>query len=124
MIGQAAARQRELALRASLGATPGRLARQLLTEAVLLAAAGGLLGTLLAFGQLILLKSLLPADTPRLAEVAIDERMLAFTTAIALASGLLFGLLPAWRARTQRSLTTLTTLTARGLQTTPAPVTL
>src|SRR5713226_1848283 len=78
MIGQTAARQRELALRAALGATPGRLARQLLTEAVLLAAAGGLLGTLLAFGQLILLKSLLPADTPRLAEVAIDEPMLAF----------------------------------------------
>jgi predicted permease len=106
MIGQTAARQRELALRASLGATPGRLARQLLTEAVLLAATGGLLGTLLAFGQLTMLKRLLPADTPRLAEVVIDGRMLAFTAAIALGSGLLFGLLPAWRARTQRSLTT------------------
>jgi predicted permease len=122
MIGQTAARQRELALRAALGATPGRLARQLLTEAVLLAAAGGLLGTLLAFGQLILLKSLLPADTPRLAEVAIDARMLAFTTAIALASGLLFGLLPAWRARTQRSLITHATLSARGLRTDAALV--
>ena len=68
------------ALRASLGATPGRYGpAALLTEAVVLAVTGGLLGTLLAFGQLTLLKRLLPADTPRLAEVAINERMLAFT---------------------------------------------
>src|SRR5207244_13229388 len=66
MIGQTAARQRELALRASLGATPGRLARQLLTEAVALAVTGGLLGTLLAFGQLPLLKRWLPSVTPLL----------------------------------------------------------
>ncbi len=107
MIGQTAARQRELALRSSLGATPGRLARQLLTEAFVLSAAGGVLGTLLAFIQLILLKHLLPADTPRLAEVAIDGRILAFTAVISLGSGLLFRLLPAWRTRTQRSLTAL-----------------
>jgi predicted permease len=99
IIGQAAARQRELALRVSLGATPARLARQLLTESVLLALTGGVLGTLLASGQLILLKHLLPPDTPRLAEVVIDERILAFTAIISLGSGLLFGLLPAWRAR-------------------------
>ncbi len=105
MMGQTAARQRELTVRASLGATPGRLARQLLTEAVVLAAMGGALGTLLAFAQLTLLKHLLPADTPRLAEVTIDERVLAFTVTITLLSGLFFGLLPAWRARTQRSLT-------------------
>jgi predicted lysophospholipase L1 biosynthesis ABC-type transport system permease subunit len=107
MIGQTAARQRELALRASLGATPGRLARQLLTEAVVLAAAGGLLGTLLAFGQLALLKHLLPADTPRLAEVAIDARILLFAAAVSLGSGLLFGLWPAWKMRAQRTLTAL-----------------
>jgi predicted permease len=107
MIGQTASRQRELTLRASLGATPARLARQLLTEAIVLAAAGGLLGTLLAFGQLALLKHLLPADTPRLAEVVIDRRILAFTAALSLGSGLLFGLLPAWKARAQRSLAAL-----------------
>ena len=107
MIGQTASRQRELTLRASLGATPGRLARQLLTEAIVLAAAGGLLGTLLAFGQLALLKHLLPADTPRLTEVVIDRRILAFTAALSLGSGLLFGLFPAWRARAQRSLAAL-----------------
>jgi putative ABC transport system permease protein len=121
MIGQTAARLRELALRASLGATPGRLARQLLTEALMLAVIGGVLGTLLAFGQLSLLRHWLPADTPRLAEVAIDERILAFTAAISLASGLLFGLLPAWRARAPRSLTaiegTRSTLSVRGLRT-------
>jgi putative ABC transport system permease protein len=121
MIAQTAARQRELTLRASLGATPARVARQLLTEAVVLAGAGGLLGTLLAFGQLTLLKHWLPADTPRLAEVVIDRHVLAFTAALSLGSGLLFGLLPAWRARAQRSLAALeggrSTLGAMGLRT-------
>ncbi|MBI5282788.1 MAG: ABC transporter permease [Candidatus Solibacter usitatus] len=120
MIAQAAARQRELALRASLGATPGRLARQMLTEAVVLAVTGGLLGVVLAFGQLSLLKQVLPPDMPRLAEVAVDKRILAFSAAISLGSGLLFGLLPAWRARRQRSLAasedSRATLSARGLR--------
>lgn len=97
MIGQMAARRRELTLRTWLGATPGRLIRQLLTETAVLAAAGGVLGTALAFAQLAVLKRLLP-DTPRLAEVAIDGRVLAFAAAISLASGLLFNLLPAWRS--------------------------
>jgi putative ABC transport system permease protein len=121
MMGQTAARLRELALRASFGATPGRLARQLLTEALVLAVAGGVLGTLLAFGQLTLLKHWLPADTPRLAEVAIDERILAFTAALSLGSGLLFGLLPAWRGCASRSLTTIdgerSTRSVKGLRT-------
>ncbi len=103
MIGQTAARRDEFALRVSLGATPGRLARQLLTESLLLAVTGGLLGTLLAFGQLELLKHWLPADTPRLAEISIDRTIIAFAAAVSMASGLLFGLLPAWRARSQRS---------------------
>ncbi|PYT27172.1 MAG: hypothetical protein DMG57_19235, partial [Acidobacteria bacterium] len=126
MIGQTAARQRELTLRASLGATPGRLARQLLTEALVLAVTAGSVGTLLAFGQLTLLKHWLPADTPRLAEVGIDERILAFTAAVSLGSGLLFGLLPAWRARTPRSLNALeggrATVSAMGLRTDAALV--
>jgi predicted permease len=101
MIGQTAARRAEFALRVSLGATPGRLARQLLTESLLLAIAGGVLGTSLAFGLLALLKQLLPADTPRLAEVSIDRSIILFAAAVSLGSGLLFGLLPAWRARSQ-----------------------
>ena len=103
-IGQTAARQAELSLRVSLGATPGRIARQLLTESLMLALAGGLLGTLLALGQLALLKHWLPAGTPRLAEVSIDHRVLFFAAGVSLGSGLLFGLLPAWRARSQQSL--------------------
>jgi predicted permease len=104
MIGQTAARRAEFTLRVSLGATPGRLARQLLTESLLLAVTGGLLGTLLAFGLLDLLKHWLPADTPRLAEVSIDRTIVAFAAAVSMGSGLLFGLLPAWRARSQDSL--------------------
>jgi len=120
MIGQTAAREAEMAMRASLGATPGRLARQLLTEASVLAVAGGLTGTLLAFGESSLLKHLLPAETPRLADVAIDRTALAFSAAISLGSGLLFGLLPAWRVRRQRSLAALegarSSLSARGVR--------
>jgi predicted permease len=107
MIGQTAARQAEFALRVSLGATPGRLACQLLTESLLLALAGGVLGTLLAFGQLALLKRLLPADTPRLAEVSINGVIISFAATVTLGSGLLFGLLPAWHARSQNLRTSL-----------------
>jgi len=103
MIGQAASRRSEFTLRLSLGATAGRLARQVLTESVLLAGAGGVLGTLLAAGQLQLLKYWLPADTPRLAEISMDWTIIGFAAAVSMGSGLLFGLLPAWRARSQRS---------------------
>lgn len=126
MIGQTASRRAEFALRVSLGATPGRLARQLVTESLLLAAAGGILGTLLAFGQLALLKQLLPADTPRLAEVSIDRTIVCFAAAITLGSGILFGLLPAWRARSQSSTVPAdgqrTTLGRAGLRTDAALV--
>jgi predicted permease len=98
-IGQAASRQAEFTLRVSLGATPGRLGRQVLTESVLLAAVGGSLGALLAFGELELLKYWLPSDTPRLPEISIDRTILLFTAAVSMGSGLLIGLLPAVRAR-------------------------
>lgn len=103
MIGQAASRHAEFTLRVSLGATPGRLARQVLTESVLLAAGGGALGTLLAFGELQLLKYWLPSDTPRLAEISIDWTIVVFAAAVSMGSGLLVGLLPAVRARLQHS---------------------
>ena len=107
LIAQAALRHREFSLRASLGATTARIARQLITEGMLLAAAGGLLGLLLASVQLILLKYLLPPDTPRLAEAVLDTRVLAFSAAITLLSGLLFGLWPAWRSHRPRPGATL-----------------
>jgi predicted permease len=97
-LSRAAARQKELAIRGALGAGGRRLARQLLTESLLLACVGGLLGLLLASGGVSLLKKALPADTPRLADVHLDWRVLAFTAGLALLTGIVFGLLPAWQA--------------------------
>ncbi len=98
LLSLAASRRREIALRAALGAARGRIVRQLLTESVVLALAGGALGLTLAFGALSALKSFLPADTPRLAEVGMDWRVLAFVTALSILTGLAFGLAPALRA--------------------------
>lgn len=103
LVGQAEQRRPEFVMRESLGATPGRLARQLLTEAILFALTGGILGVLLSFGQLAVLKKLLPADTPRLSEVAIDGSILAFSAAVSVFCGILFGLWPAWQLLRHRS---------------------
>jgi predicted permease len=78
MLARATARRKEVALRAALGAGRGRIVRQLLTESVLLAMLGGTLGLALVFKFLSALKSGLPWDTPRLAEVTLDWRVLAF----------------------------------------------
>jgi putative ABC transport system permease protein len=78
-----------------MGAERRRVIRQLLTESVLLALFGGLLGILLATEALHLLKSVLPADTPRLLDTHIDWRVLAFTAGLAVLTGILFGLAPA-----------------------------
>ncbi|HXQ97300.1 MAG TPA: ABC transporter permease [Candidatus Limnocylindrales bacterium] len=98
LLTRSAARQKEIAVRAALGAGRMRLAGQLLTECLLIACAGGVLGLLLAQGGLVLLKSALPADTPRLAEVSLDWRVLLFVSGMVLLTGLGFGLAPAWRA--------------------------
>jgi putative ABC transport system permease protein len=92
------ARQREIAIRTVLGAQRGRLVRQMLTESMLLALLGGAVGLMLAFLGVRLLRMLLPADTPRLAEIAIDGRVLVVTLVVALVTGVIFGLLPALRA--------------------------
>ena len=94
-LSRAAAREKEIGVRAAMGAGRNRIVGQLLTESVLLASLGGALGLLLAKEDLRWLKALLPADTPRLAEVQIDWRVLAFTAALAILTGLLFGLAPA-----------------------------
>jgi putative ABC transport system permease protein len=98
LLTRTAARQKEIAVRLALGAGRARLVRQLLTECLLVAFAGGALGLLLAQGGLVVLRHVLPADTPRLAEAALDLRALAFTAGLAVATGLGFGLVPAWRA--------------------------
>jgi putative ABC transport system permease protein len=97
-LSRAATRHREIAIRGALGAGGGRIARQLLTESVLLASIGGVVGVVLATGGVTLLKNALPADTPRLAGVHIDVRVLAFTSVLTILTGILFGLAPAFHA--------------------------
>jgi putative ABC transport system permease protein len=94
-LSRAATREKEIAVRAAMGAERGRVIRQLLTESVLLAFFGGLLGILFATEGLQLLKATLPADTPRLADAHIDWRVLVFTGGLAILTGFLFGLAPA-----------------------------
>ena len=88
-------RERELAVRAALGAGRGRIARQLLTESTLLAIAGGGLGLLVGWLVRDLLVAFTARFTPRAEEIAIDGTVLAFTLGVSVVTGLLFGLLPA-----------------------------
>ena len=90
-------RQKEIATRAALGAGRIRLARQLITENLLLSLFGGLTGLVLAYGAIGFLISISPENIPRLAEVSVDIRMVVATLAISLVTGLLFGLVPAVR---------------------------
>jgi predicted permease len=94
-LSRAATRAKEVGIRAAMGAGRKRIIRQLLTESVLLASIGASLGLALAFEGLSLLKSLLPADTPRLMDVHMDWRVLAFTGGLAILTGLIVGLAPA-----------------------------
>jgi putative ABC transport system permease protein len=91
-------RQKELAIRAALGARRGRIVRQLLVESMLLAGLGGVLGLLLAWWGVRTLALLSPANLPRAAEVNVDGRVLAFTLLLAVLTALVFGLVPAWQA--------------------------
>ncbi|MCG8457691.1 MAG: ABC transporter permease, partial [Holophagales bacterium] len=91
-------RRRELALRSALGAGRQRLVRQMMVESSILAVAGGVLGVVLAYGGVALLDLLRPGGFPRFAEVAIDPRVLGFALGLSLATGVVFGLLPALRA--------------------------
>jgi putative ABC transport system permease protein len=97
-LARAALRRRELAMRAALGASRWRLARQLLTESLLLAWCGGSLGFLIAMWGVDSLAKLQSTNLPRLQEIHVDGRVLMFTALLTIATALVFGLLPAWHA--------------------------
>ncbi|HEY3452995.1 MAG TPA: ABC transporter permease, partial [Bryobacteraceae bacterium] len=94
-LARSVARAREMAVRTALGASAGRIMRQLLTEGVLLASISGLAGTLLASGGVDLIRAFGPANLPRLNEVSLDLRVLGWAVAISLLAGILVGLSPA-----------------------------
>jgi predicted permease len=97
-LSRASVREKEIAIRASMGAARHRIIRQLITESVLMAAFGGALGLLLADAGLTLLKSTLPADTPGLLSVAIDWRVLLFTAVLVVFTGIASGVAPAFHS--------------------------
>jgi len=98
LLARAADRQREMAIRASLGAGRGRLLRQLLVESVLLSAVGGLAGLLVGSWGLGIIVGLGQDQIPALASVRLDPWVLAFTAGVSLLTGVLFGLAPGWQA--------------------------
>jgi putative ABC transport system permease protein len=95
---RALSRRKEIAIRSALGAGRGRVFQQLLTEALLLAAAGGALGLLLAYGALTSASTLLAGQVPRADEISIDGRVLLFAVGVSILTGMLAGTLPAVRA--------------------------
>ena len=107
MLTRAAGRTQEMAVRRSLGAARWRIARQMLTESLLLAVLGGALGVALAYAGFEAFLALLPPNQPRIHVVAIDWRVLTASAVAAIATGILFGLMPAIHAATGRSMTLL-----------------
>jgi predicted permease len=98
LLARAAGREKEVAIRTALGAGWKRLARQLLTESILLGLLGGAAGLLVAQLSLFVLRTINPGNIPRLEDIGINGTVLAFTFGLSLATGILFGLAPAWRA--------------------------
>ncbi len=98
LLARAVSRQKEISIRAALGAGRRHIVQQLLVESLLLGGLGGIAGLLLAIWGLDLLRKFLPANIPRIDRISPDARVLIFTGAISLIVGILAGLLPAWRA--------------------------
>jgi predicted permease len=101
LLGRAVGRAREIGVRAALGATRGRLTRQLLIESIVLSALGGAVGIALAYGGVAALVRFGPSEIPRLHSIAIDTEVLLYAMAATIVSALVFGVAPAWQlART------------------------
>jgi predicted permease len=98
LLARAAGREKEIAIRTALGAGGMRIARQLLTESLLLAVTGGAAGLVIAQLTLYFVRSINPGNIPRLEDIEINGAVLAFTFGISVVTGVLFGLAPAWRA--------------------------
>ena len=98
LLGRADARRRELAVRFALGCTRGRMIRQLLTESVVFALAGGAAGLLIAHWSIQWLLTVIPGWVPRLDHIEVDGRVLLAGLGLSIVTGLLFGVLPAWYA--------------------------
>jgi putative ABC transport system permease protein len=98
MLARATARGREMAVRAALGAGSWRMVRQVLTESLAIAFAGGLSGLVVAYATVRVLVASAPVSVPRLDEVRLDFRALLFAFVVSAVAGLLFGIIPAWRA--------------------------
>lgn len=95
LLARGASRQREMAIRAAVGASRLRLVAQFLTESAMLALAGGAMGLLLAGGAVLLVSRLGPVSIPRLTEARMNGRLLLFALAVSLVTGILFGIVPA-----------------------------
>ena len=107
MLARATGRAQEMAVRRSLGAARWRIARQMLTESLLLAIIGGVTGVALAYAGFGALVALLPPNQPRIHVITIDWRVLMIAASASIATGILFGLMPAIQAATGRSMTLL-----------------
>ena len=98
LLARATSRQKELAVRTALGASRGRIVRQLMVESLVISLMGGLLGTVLAYASMGGLLAMAPMALPRFQEIAIDGYVLGFTLLLTLLTGVAFGILPALRA--------------------------
>jgi len=98
LLARSAARQKEIAIRAAMGASRARVLRQMLTESILLSAIGGIAGLVLSIWLTDVLMSMLPEDAPRLAHIGIDYRVLTFALVVSALTGILFGIVPALQA--------------------------
>jgi len=97
LLVRTARRSGEFALRAAIGASRGAILRQVLVESVTLSLCGGIAGVALGYGLLLALVRAMPLDIPRMQQAGVDSKVLMFALAISVATGLLFGVVPAWR---------------------------